>query len=158
VQFLFNGGRASLPDWTGETPVLHFSQRRKTCRDPHEARQYPLAFRRAWCPTGNIANNGYQDSGENAKSSPAIARLKKKLLAHAHCRCRAHARFRAAPSAVLYSARYPNPSENVQNAASNCILAGNARISILPSGLSVRSQFQNGFHEKTSATNAAFIQ
>ena len=116
------------------------------------------AFRRAWCPTGSIANTAIRTAVKNAKSSPASARLKKKPLAHVHCRCRARILCRAAPSAALCLARYPNQSENVRSADSNCTLAGNVHISILRGGSSVRNPFQNGFHEKTNAMIVRFIR
>lgn len=156
---MFNGNWALLPSWTSGTPVFPFFRLgKRTCGDPHEARQYPLHSGESWCPTGNIANTAIRTAAKNAKSSPAIARLKKKHSAHAHCRCQARAMYRAARSAALCWARYPNLSEGVQNAASNCILVGNAHISTLPAALSVRSRFQNGFREKTSAISARFTR
>ena len=157
--FSMEAGRPR-PAGRGETPVLHLCFCGCAVDLSRFARSETIsaAFRRAWCPTVSIANTAIRTAVKNAKSSPATARLKKKPLARAHCRCRARIRSPVARSAALCSARYPNQSENVRSAASNCTLAGNAHISILRADLSVRSQFRNAFREKTSAMTVRFIR
>ena len=156
--FFSNGGRRPRPAGRARRPSSIFCGCAMDLSRFARSETISAAFRRAWCPTGNIANTAIRTAAKNAKSSPATVRLKKKPLARAHCRCRARIRSPVARSAALCSARYPNQSENVRSAALNCTLAGNAHISTLRAGLSVRSRFRNAFREKTSAMNVRFIR
>jgi hypothetical protein len=109
------------------------------------------------CPTESIANTDIRIAARSEKSSQESDQSRKRRLALERCKCRERMRFRVAHNAAPSCHQFLNRLVNARSAASSCIPAANALISILRVGLSVRSLSPSGLRGKTSAINARFI-
>ena len=109
------------------------------------------------CQIGSIGNRDIRTAGKSRKRNPeGKSRREKRRLAHGPCKCQRRAVSHAVRNVAPCCSRRPIRLPVVRNAASNCIPASSARISIPPAASSACNPFLNAFLARTSATSARF--